>query len=146
MQARLEAFLKKHRTIGLDTMLFIYQFERYKNFWQKTNTIFSKLETGKFKGVTSVIGLIEILTKPKQETNYLLVKEYQELLLGFPNLTVSSVDLEIADLSSSLRAKYNLATPDAILVATALNFKATGFITADAKLQKIKELEVFVLK
>lgn len=76
MSSRLEVFLKEHRVIGLDTMLFIYQFEKYKNFWQKTKIIFSELEAGKFKGVTSVIGLIEILTKPKKEINYLLVKEY----------------------------------------------------------------------
>jgi len=146
MPDKLEAFLKEHRVVGLDTMLFIYQFEKYKNFWQKTKIVFSKLEQGKFKGVTSVIGLIEILTKPKREMNYLLVKEYQELLTGFPNLTIVNVDLKIADLSSSLRAKYNLATPDAVLMATALNCQSTGFITADARLKKIKELEVFVLK
>jgi predicted nucleic acid-binding protein len=127
-------------------MLFIYQFEKYKKFWQKTKIVFSGLEEGKFRGVTSVIGLIEILTKPKQKKNYLLVKEYQELLTGFPNLTIASVDLKIADLSSSLRAKYNLATPDAILVATALSCGATGFITADMGLKKIEELEVFILR
>lgn len=146
MAADLEIFLKKHRSIGLDTMLFIYQFEKYKNFWQSTQTIFSFLEAGRFKAVTSVIGLIEILTKPKKEKNYLLVKEYQELLTDFPNLRVVNVDSEIADLSSSLRAKYDLTTPDAILVATALSCGATGFITSDVKLKKIKEIEVFVLK
>lgn len=146
MPDELEIFLKKHRIVGLDTMLFIYQFEKYKNFWLKTQIIFSYLEKGKFKGVTSVIGLIEILTKPKKEMNYLLVKEYQELLTGFPNLTILNVDLEIADLSSSLRAKYNLTTPDAILVATALIYRSTGFVTADTALKKIKELDIFILR
>ncbi|HLB32558.1 MAG TPA: PIN domain-containing protein, partial [Patescibacteria group bacterium] len=71
---------------------------------------------------------------------------YQELLTGFPNLTIADVDLKIADLSSSLRAKYKLATPDAILVATALSHGATGFITADIGLRKIRELEMFVIR
>ena len=146
MPNELGIFLKKHRIVGLDTMLFIYQFEKYKNFWQKTKIIFSCLEEGKFEGVTSVISLIEILTKPKKEMNYLLAKEYQELLTGFPNLIISNVDLKIADLSSSLRAKYNLGTPDAILMATALIYRSTGFITADIRLKKIKELDVFILK
>lgn len=146
MLADLEIFLKKHRVVGIDTMLFIYQFEKYKNFWRKTKIVFSKMEAGQFEGVTSVIGLIEILTKPKKEKNYLLVKEYQELLTDFPHLTIADVDLKIADLSSSLRAKYNLTTPDAILVATALNCGSTGFITADARLKKIEEIEVFILK
>ena len=146
MTGKLAVFCQGHRVVGLDTMLFIYQFEKYNNFWQKTKIVFSGLEEGKFKGVTSVIGLIEILTKPKKEKNYLLVKEYQELLTGFPNLTIADVDLKIADLSSSLRAKYKLATPDAILVATALSHGATGFITADIGLRKIRELEMFVIR
>jgi len=146
MTGKLAVFCQGHRVVGLDTMLFIYQFEKYNNFWQKTKIVFSGLEEGKFKGVTSVIGLIEILTKPKKEKNYLLVKEYQELLTGFPNLTIADVDLKIADLSSSLRAKYKLATPDAILVATALSRGATGFITADIGLRKIRELEMFVIR
>ena len=146
MPNNIASFCGKHRIIGIDTMLFIYQFEKYKIYWRKTEVIFDLLEKGKFRGITSVIGLIEILTKPKKDKDYYLVKEYQELLTGFPNLTIASVDDKIADLSSSLRAQYNIATPDAILVATALHRGATGFITADVKLKKIKELEIFILK
>lgn len=146
MSADLDKFFSKHRIVGIDTMLFIYQFEKFKNFWPKTNLFFSLLEDGKYKAVTSVITVIEILAKPKKEKNYLLAKEYQELLSDFPNLSVVNVDLKIADLSSSIRAKYSLTTPDAIMVATALNCGATGFITADTKLKKINEIEVFILK
>jgi aspartyl-tRNA(Asn)/glutamyl-tRNA(Gln) amidotransferase subunit A len=49
-------------------------------------------------------------------------------------------------MASSLRAKYNLTTPDAILLASSLNSKAGGFITVDIRLNKVKEIEVFVLK
>jgi len=45
-----------------------------------------------------------------------------------------------------LRAKYSLATPDAIMIATSLLSKATGFITADTRLKKVKEIEIFVLR
>jgi len=145
MQNKLEAFLAKHKIIGLDTMLFIYQFEKYPIFWHKTKIIFEELERGKFKAVTSIIGLMEILTKPRKEQNYFLAKEYQELLTNFPNLILANVDAKIADLSSSLRAKYSLTTPDAIMVATALNYEATGFLTADVKLKRIKDLEVFIV-
>jgi predicted nucleic acid-binding protein len=138
-------FIKKHKIIGLDSMLFIYHFEKHKAFWQKTKKVFELLEKGKFSGITSVITLIEILTKPKKENNYYLVKEYKELLTTFPHLEISDVNLEIGDLASSLRAKYNLTTPDAILLASSLNSKASGFITSDIRLKKVKEIEVFVL-
>ncbi len=126
-------------------MLFIYHFERAEAFWRKTQTIFENLEKGQFRGVTSAITLIEILTKPKKEKDYFLVKVYKELLTTFPYLEITNVNFEIADLASSLRAKYDLTTPDAILIASALNAKAGGFITSDAKLKKIKEIDVLVL-
>ena len=146
MSNSLDGFIKKHKIIGLDSMLFIYHFEKYKTFWQKTKIIFQLLEKGKFRGITSVIAIIEILTKPKKENDYFLVKEYKELLTTFPNLDIANVELEIADLASSLRAKYGLTTPDAILIASALQTKASGYITSDVKLKKVKEIEVFVLK
>ena len=146
MNDDLDKFIKKHKIIGLDSMLFIYHFEKYKAFWRKTKKIFELLEKGKFFGITSVITLIEILTKPKKENNYYLVKEYKELLTTFPHLEIQDVNLEIGDLASSLRAKYNLTTPDAILLASSLNAKANGFITSDIRLIKVEEIEVFVLK
>lgn len=146
MATNLSSFIKKHRVCGLDSMLFIYQFEKYSHFWPQTNLIFDLLEKGKFRGVTSAIALIEILTLPKKEKNFYLVKEYKELITTFPHLTIQDVDLEVADLASSLRAKYNLATPDAILIASALKAKANGFITADERLKKVKEIEVLVVK
>ncbi len=126
-------------------MLFIYHFEKYKHFWQRTQTIFENLEKGQFQGVTSMITLIEILTKPKKEKDYFLMKVYKELLTTFPYLEIAKVNFEIADLASSLRAKYSLTTPDAILIASALDAKAGGFITSDARLKKVKEIDVLVL-
>lgn len=145
MNDRLTRFIKKHKIIGLDSMLFIYHFEKYEHFWQKTKIIFESIEKGKFHAVTSVIALIEILTKPKKEKNYFLVKEYKELLTTFPHLDIADINLEIVDLVSSLRAKYDLATPDAIMIASSLNAQASGFITSDVRLKKVKEIDVLVL-
>jgi len=145
MSDKLKGFIKKHKIIGLDSMLFIYHFEKYKHFWQRTQTIFENLEKGQFQGVTSMITLIEILTKPKKEKDYFLMKVYKELLTTFPYLEIAKVNFEIADLASSLRAKYSLTTPDAILIASALDAKAGGFITSDARLKKVKEIDVLVL-
>lgn len=146
MSGELDSFIKKHKIIGLDSMLFIYHFEKYKSFWRKTQTIFKLLEQGRFRGITSVIVFIEILVQPKKEKNFYLIKEYKELLTTFPHLSIQDVDLAVVDLASSLRAKYNLTTPDAIILASALVLKATGFITSDVRLKKVKEIEIFILK
>jgi len=51
----------------------------------------------------------------------------------------------IADIASSLRAKYNLNTLDAIQIAISLEAKADIFITNDANLKKISEIKVLLL-
>lgn len=141
----LEKFINKHQIIGLDSMIYIYHFEEKVGFCEKTKEIFLALEDGQFQGVSSVISLIEILTKPKKKRNFYLVKEYERLITNFPNLKIQDVDLKIADLASSLRAEYNLTTPDAIVIATAIISRATGLITLDIELARVKEIEVFVL-
>jgi predicted nucleic acid-binding protein len=45
-----------------------------------------------------------------------------------------------------LRAHYNLRTPDALQVATALEFGCQAFLTNDEQLQRVTDLRVLVLK
>lgn len=131
--------------IAIDSMIFIYYFEAHPDFCSKARTIFRSISSGKNLGVSSVITLLEILTYPKKQRDYLLVKQYSELLKNFPNLTFVDVNWRIADLSSSLRAKYNLKTPDAIQIATAINKGAKYFATADKVFKKVKEIRVKLL-
>lgn len=52
-------------------------------------------------------------------------------LRGFPNLTLLPVDLEVALQAANVRALTRLATPDAILVASALLSGCEAVITND---------------
>lgn len=133
-------------TIALDTNIFIYHFEDNKKFLDTTSKIFSQIEGGKYQAVSSVISLIEILTLPKRKNNYLLVRDYKEILLNFPNLNFMDVNLDVAEWSSSLRAKYKITTPDAIQVATAILENADFLLTADKNLRKIKDINVKLLQ
>lgn len=135
----------KGKIIGLDTMVFIYHFEENQIYSSLTFSIFESLEKGNFNAVTSVLTLLEILVKPKKENNSLLTERYKLLLETFPNLQVKTLNENIADIASSLRAKYNLNTPDAIQIATSLEAKANVFITNDATLKKISEIKVLLL-
>lgn len=93
----------------------------------------------------SVIGLIEILTGPKKRGRYDIAREYKDLIIHFPNLTVMGISDNIVELSSNLRAKYNLATPDAVHIATAVDFGAEKFITNDRNLRQVKEIAIKLL-
>ncbi len=133
------------KVVGLDTMVFIYHFEENQVYSSLTFSIFESLEKGNFNGITSVLTLLEILVKPKRENNSLLTERYKLLFENFPNLQVKTLNENIADIASTLRANYNINTPDAIQIATSLEAKADIFITNDATLKKISEIKVLLL-
>ena len=135
----------KGKTIGLDTMVFIYHFEENRVYSPLTFSIFESLEKGNFNGITSILTLLEILVKPKRENNLILTERYKILFETFPNLQVKTLDENIADIASNLRANYNINTPDAIQIATSLEAKADIFITNDKTLKKIIEIKVMLL-
>lgn len=135
----------KGKIIGLDTMVFIYHFEENQIYSPLTFSIFENLEKGDFNCVTSVLTLLEILVKPKRESNSILIEKYKILFETFPNLQVKTLNENIADIASGLRASYNINTPDAIQVATSLEAQADIFITNDASLKKITEIKVLLL-
>ena len=135
----------KGKIIGLDTMVFIYHFEENQVYSPLTFSIFESLEKGNFNGVTSILTLLEILVKPKRENDSLLVERYKLLFETFPNLQVKTLNENIADTASGLRANYNVNTPDAIQIATSLEAKADIFITNDTSLEKVKEIKVLLL-
>lgn len=138
-------FLKRHKTYGADTMVFIYHFEDHKRYAPISEILFEAWEKGTHHGVTSVITLLEVLVKPKKDGNQDAVRDYKDLLLTFPNLDVFAIGAECAEVASDIRARYGIRTPDAIQTATALLANATALITNDDQLKQITELEVVLL-
>lgn len=137
--------LKDKNIIALDTMIFIYHFERHKVYQDITWEIFSSIENGAKKGITSIISLLEILIKPKKGNYPDLVEEYKFLFRTFPNLKVVNVDEEVVNHASTLRAKYNIKIPDAIQIATAISNNAEVYLTNDGSVKKVNEIETIIL-
>jgi len=131
--------------IGLDTSFFIYYLEEHSEYLRPARAIIDKIEAGHISAVFSCVGLVEVLTGPKRLGRYDLARKYQQLITHFPNLTISGVNEEIVELASDLRAQYEIRTPDAILLATAIDFGATRFISNDRALQRVKEIVVEAL-
>jgi len=100
------------------------------------------VEQGEAEAVFSSIGIIEILTGPKKLGRHDLAAQYKEHLAHFPHLTIAGINETIVDTASDLRARYGITTPDAIHIATALDFGAEKFFTNDKALRKIKEIPV----
>jgi len=79
--------------------------------------------------VTSTVTLVEVLVHPLRQGNTLLAQEYREILLNQESLTVVELTPDIAETAAQLRATYNLRSPDAIQMATAIREGASFFLT-----------------
>jgi len=60
-------------------------------------------------------------------------------------MEILDVTLNVAIKAAELRAKYNLRTPDAIQIATAIEHKSDYFLTNDTQLKSIPEIAGVVL-
>ena len=149
MGPRLKKFyqaLVTYQTIALDTSCFIYHIELKPKYIELARIIFEELlPAGKVKTISSILIITEILTKPYALNRSDLAIDYKDLILGFPNLTLFTPDAQICNHAALLRAKYNLHTPDAIHIATAIDQNASAILTNDAKWKRIREIAVLVL-
>ncbi|WP_372633158.1 type II toxin-antitoxin system VapC family toxin [Cohnella sp.] len=109
-------------------------------YGEKAKAVLEQIEEGFVTAVASSVSLTEILVKPIREGNLTLEKQYKLLFSHFPNLTILPVDDMVAERVAYLRGKYNIKTPDALIVATALVANADLFITNDQRLEIVKEI------
>ena len=138
--------LARAKVIGLDTSLFIYFLENKTRYSKPARIAINGIEKGKWQGITSTITLMEITVRPWQLGLELTAREYEAVLVHFPNLSIVDVDRNIARAAAQIRAKYNTSPPDALQVAASLSFGAKAFLTNDKRLVKLHELlDVIVL-
>ena len=138
--------LAKAKVIGLDTPIFIYFLENNARYGPLAQLTINGIEKGKWEGVTSTITLMEITVRPWQLGREAAAREYEAILVHFPNLSVVDVDRNVARAAAQLRAKYNVSPPDALQVAASLSYGAKAFLTNDKRLSRLQELiDILVL-
>ena len=138
--------LAKAKVIGLDTPIFIYFLENNERYGPLAQLTINGIEKGKWQGVTSTITLMEITVRPWQLGRESAAREYEAILVHFPNLSMVDVDRNVARAAAQLRAKYNVSPPDALQVAASLSYGAKAFLTNDKRLSRLQELiDILVL-
>jgi hypothetical protein len=85
-----------------------------------TEMTFAALGAGRLTAVLSTITVTELLVQPFAQAQDNRVSTCEHFIQSLPNTTLIAPDYNIAKASARLRATYNLRTPDAILMATAL--------------------------
>jgi predicted nucleic acid-binding protein len=143
---RLVQKLIRLNTVGIDTSVFIYHLEANETYSALAQKSFSSLEGGKWKGITSMITLMEISVHPWRVGREDVARKYETLLMNFPNLEIVDIDRDVARLAAQLRARYDVRPPDALQVAACLAMGANGFMTNDRRLSVLQSLtEILVL-
>lgn len=142
----LRGFLRRHRKIALDTSVFIYQLEANPRYVVLTDHIFQWLQRTSHTAVTSTITLTELLVQPYRDSSEQRVDEFYALLSTYPNLHWIAPSLEVADTAARIRAAHRLRTPDALEAATAVQARATGFVTNDSAFKRVELFETVVLE
>jgi predicted nucleic acid-binding protein len=91
--------------------------------------------------IGSVVLLTEVFAAPIGSIHE---AERQRLINLIAALDLKDVDYEVADLAGTLRTKYRLKTPDALHLATAVQWGAERFHTNNSKDfgQPIDEIEI----
>ena len=136
--------IEKHDVIGLDTCVFIYHFEgsRYPAL---TGAVFEAIEGRRCRAVVSVISLMEVLVMPLRKGEARLASMYRSVFESMPNLSMVDVTPAVAEKAASIRADFNLSTPDSILMATTEENGGDLFITNEPRLKRVENIEVAVL-
>ena len=140
-------FLKplQGKKVALDTMIFIYAFEEHSAYLPLVKPFFREVERGKIMTVTSTITLAECLVHPFRAKAMGLAARYKTLFRDFPHLSVIPVTEEIAERAAWLRAQYQIKTPDAIQLATALISASQFLLTNDEDLPRVEGIQVLIL-
>jgi predicted nucleic acid-binding protein len=143
---RFRRFLLRHGRIAIDTNIFIYLLEENPRYVEMADLVFSRIESQDCEAVTSTIVVTELLVPAYREGDGQRIATFYSLLATYPNLTWAAPDMETADLAAELRSEHRLRTPDALLAATALRFRATAFVTNDSIFARVPGFETAVLE
>ena len=129
----------------LDTAPLIYFVEKNPSFLNIVRPVFNRIDAGDLTAVTSVVTLAECLIYPYRSGQMDVVKAFTDLIVSGPNTVFIPLDQGIAQQSAELRARYNLALPDALQIAAALSTSCDAFLTNDIRLKRVTELDMIVL-
>ncbi len=135
------------RLVAFDTAPLIYYIEENRNYLPLVADLFEAIDNGSARGMTSVLTLQEVLVKPLRDGRADIADKYRQILTDSLNITLYPIGEAICETAAQLRSRYAwLRTPDALQIATALNYQAEIIITNDERWQRLSEIDVTVLQ
>ena len=136
---------RRGQVVGLDTAPLIYFIEEHPVYLSTVVSFFQAVSKNELQVVTSTISLTEVLVRPLRQNDADLARQYREILQNSEGISCAPLSSEIAEEAARLRSENNIRTPDAIQMATAILHGAESFLTNDAGLPSIPNLQLLVL-
>ncbi len=140
-------FDTSYEILALDTPVFIYFLESHPIYFPLVKDLFTRIERNELQATASSLAFTEVFVPGYRQKIHSQILEVFRLLTNYPNLQFVDISPSIAKEAARIRAIYNLRTPDALHVASALEVGADALVTNDYGLQVVSpELQVFLLK
>lgn len=119
--------------VYIDTNLFIYFLENNPKYFDVARDIFTAVEAGQFIAYTGDATVTEVLVKPYQEDDLLLVAKFKAFFALDDFIAVKPHTTDAFNLCAEIRGKYGVKFVDALHYATALQAGCKFFITNDKR-------------
>ena len=134
------------KLVFFDSVPAIYFVEQNPVYSRATEDLFVAFDEARARGITSVLTLVEVLTKPFRDKREDLASEYRSILMEAVGILLLPIDDVVCERAARLRADHRgLRTPDALQVATALVHGADLIVTNDARWKQLTEIQVILL-
>lgn len=122
-------------SVLLDTSVLIYFLEGVEPYNLLAEEIFQNIIDENIRGFLSVISITEFIAKPLIDERETDIEGFKQFLSTLP-IQVLELNYEIAERAGKLRSQYpSVPTPDALIVATALENDCDVFVTNDKRLK-----------
>lgn len=129
----------------LDTAPVIYLVEKNPAYFDRVAAIFQAIDGGQIGAATSPVTLAECLAHPLRLGLPSVRQAFVDAVVHGANTTFVEIGRQAGETAARLRADYNLRLPDALQLAAALTHGCDAFLTNDAQLKRVAELQVLVV-
>ncbi|MBI4297956.1 MAG: type II toxin-antitoxin system VapC family toxin [Chloroflexi bacterium] len=132
MKTRWSGQISSLQRVCFDSNAIIYALESVEPYALLVGRALKSLEERSAISVISTIVVLETLVKPMKERDQEAIDEIEHFFRVMPNLLVRPMDGAVARSAAAIRARTQLPTPDAIIVATALEERCDAIIGNDS--------------
>src|SRR5215469_7937868 len=131
--------LPEDALVLIDSAPIIYFLEGHPRHGPRFRPLFEAHAAGRLRFAVTTITIAEVLTGPLQAADDALARRYRAILESWDPVTL---DVDIAESASRLRASLGLRLADAVQAATALAINAAALVTHDRDFSRVHSLRI----